>query len=239
MISSKEINTVRILAIELSSFTGSVALAIDDKIELTAALPDDQRSAQSLIPTIKSLASAANWPFDSLDLICLTTGPGSFTSLRIAVTAAKVLAWSINADVVAVNTLRATAAQAFEHDSKLVRIVAVMDAQRKQLFSTTFRNEAGNPVAESETTIQDRASFTAGLETDAVITGSGVEKVADQISATRQDTRIIDREFWQPQAADVLRVGLHDFNAGQQADRLQLVPQYYRQSAAEENADLC
>ena len=227
---------MRILSIELSAFTGSVALADDDHVVCESALPDDRQSAKSLIPAIKQTASQAGWSAESLDLICLTTGPGSFTSLRIAVTAAKVLAWSVNAEVLGVNTLRAIAHRAFTSKPEIKEIVAVMDAQRKQLFSAAYENAQGIPRENEATSIVDRQALFDQLPNKAVVTGVGIGKIAEQFTRMRPDIRVLDESIRQPQAVDVLRLALHDWRAGHREDLYRLVPQYYRQSAAEEKA---
>lgn len=95
---------MKILAMETTGVSGSVALAWGDKIVASRALAADSRSAETLIPAISELCAEAGWKIDSLDLIALAVGCGSFTGLRVGVTCAKMLAWSIKAKVVGLDT---------------------------------------------------------------------------------------------------------------------------------------
>src|SRR5688572_22548430 len=116
----------RLLAIETTTFTGSIALLDEDRIVAEARLPDELRSAQSLAPAIQTLLSHAGWPVNSLNLIAVAQGPGSFTGLRVGVTTAKTLAYALEAEVLGVDTLDVVAAQAQPITG---RIHPVMDAQ--------------------------------------------------------------------------------------------------------------
>ena len=84
---------MRVIALETSERIGSVALLEAHEKETNVlhskVLPPDQRSAQSLLPVVNQLLQEATWQASSLELICVTTGPGSFTGLRIGATVAK------------------------------------------------------------------------------------------------------------------------------------------------------
>ncbi|HEX5471854.1 MAG TPA: tRNA (adenosine(37)-N6)-threonylcarbamoyltransferase complex dimerization subunit type 1 TsaB, partial [Lacipirellulaceae bacterium] len=99
----------RILAIETSGRHGSVATLGGEVGEARLvgqlALTGDQRTAQSLAPAMQQLLAAAQWTPESLDLVAVTVGPGSFTGLRIGVTTAKAFAYAVGADIIRVNTL--------------------------------------------------------------------------------------------------------------------------------------
>lgn len=105
---------MKILAIETTGVSGSVALADDGRVILARALRPETRSAESLIPAIRSVCAEANWSVREPELIAVAVGPGSFTGLRVGVTCAKILAWGIKAKIVGVDTLEALAFQAAE-----------------------------------------------------------------------------------------------------------------------------
>src|SRR6201999_4451574 len=94
-----------------------------------------KRSAQTLLPAIGELLRTCGWRPAELELICTTTGPGSFTGLRIGVTTAKTLAYATGAKLIGVNTLAALAAAV---QPTTDRVWAILDAQRQELFAAVF-----------------------------------------------------------------------------------------------------
>ena len=99
--------SMRTLAIETTERIGSVAAFQGAELVAEARLTSDQRSAQSLAPALAELLKQLGWQAAEVDLIALTSGPGSFTGLRIGVTMAKTLAYAVGAEVLGVNTLEA------------------------------------------------------------------------------------------------------------------------------------
>src|SRR5262245_56227812 len=130
---------MRILALETSSFSGSCAVADDDRVLSETFLPDAMRTAQGLAPMIERQLLAVGWTPKDIQLVAVTQGPGSFTGLRVGVTTAKTMAYALNAQVLGIDTLAVIAQQAPpEHTT----IEAVLDAQRRQLFVARFCRDA-------------------------------------------------------------------------------------------------
>jgi len=226
---------MRILALETTGFTGTLALLDDDRVVAERALPSDQRSAQSLAPAIQSLLQDHGWPIPSLGLIAVAQGPGSFTGLRVGVTTSKTLAYAIGADVLGVDTLEVLANQAGGIQDE-ARIHAVIDAQRNQLFAATFVWKAADAVAARQTSthIADLDPWIASLQAGDVVIGPVLAKLASKLP----DGILLARESdCQPRAATVGRLAWRDYAAGHRDDLWKLVPHYHRASAAEEKAD--
>ena len=101
----------KLLAIETTDIRGSVACAQGETILLRHELNPEQRSAQSLVPAIDALLKEVGWSPSHLDEIAVAVGPGSFTGLRVGVTTAKILAWSVNARLYGIDTLAAIASK--------------------------------------------------------------------------------------------------------------------------------
>ncbi|MBP5622531.1 MAG: tRNA (adenosine(37)-N6)-threonylcarbamoyltransferase complex dimerization subunit type 1 TsaB [Thermoguttaceae bacterium] len=97
----------RMLALETTDLTGSVALCERGNVLAVRFLNPDQRSAQSLAPAIQSILREFSWKPSDVDVVATTVGPGSFTGLRVGVAAAKLFSWSVGARIVGVDTLDA------------------------------------------------------------------------------------------------------------------------------------
>ncbi len=101
---------MRILALETTDKIGSVAAIHDDNMLVELNLEPARRSAQSLLPAMHDLLQRVGWRPEDVQLVAVSIGPGSFTGLRVGVTAAKVFAYCVRAEVMAVSTLEAIAA---------------------------------------------------------------------------------------------------------------------------------
>src|SRR5262245_54716909 len=125
---------MRLLALETSGTSGSIALWTGEStVQPTQWILDPEiRSARSLAPSVQHALGEMGWKARDLELIAVTTGPGSFTGLRVGVVTAKTLAFALRCPVVGVNTLEIVARQGLLNDRQTV--TAVIDAQRKELF---------------------------------------------------------------------------------------------------------
>jgi tRNA threonylcarbamoyladenosine biosynthesis protein TsaB len=219
---------MRILALETSTREGSVAVLDDQRVLGEAPLEPSQRTAQAFAPAIARQLAAVGWTPTDVQLVAVTVGPGSFTGLRIGVTAAKTFAYAVGAEIVGVNTLEVIARQV-PHDPPLV--CSVLDAQRQQLFSATYRRENGDLRSVGQAAIVDQPHWLASLPADVVVTGPGLTRVLQQLPA---GVVVADQRFWNPQAATVGRLAGLDSRAGKRDDLWKLNPLYFRPSAAEE-----
>jgi tRNA threonylcarbamoyladenosine biosynthesis protein TsaB len=219
---------LRILALETSSSGGEIALLDENHVIRHATLPVGYRTAQSLAPTLAEQLAAAGWTPRDIQLIAVTHGPGSFTGLRIGVTTAKVLAYATGAPVIGINTLEVIAAQS----PPAPLVTAVLDAQRRQLFSASFRRPAP-PTLEwrHPTAIVDLEPWLAARESGELVTGPGIRLVEAQLPP---DVLAAPPDSWAPRATVVGQLAWHAFTAGRQNDPWTLAPQYLRPSAAEE-----
>ena len=222
---------MRILAIESIAIAGSLALLENDQVVAERALPEGQRSAQSLAPTIEALLADQGWPVSALELIAVAQGPGSFTGLRVGVTTAKTLAYALGAELLGVDTLEILAAQA----APAARVHPVIDAQRTQLFTSIFTWTAGDsfPVRQSPTHIADLAPWLAALQTEEIVIGPATARLASQLP---DGVVVADLRDCQPCASTLGRLAWRDYSQGRRDDLWKLSPLYYRASAAEEKA---
>ena len=227
-----EHSSLKILAIETTGQSGSIALLEGEKIIRQLRLPADDRSAKTLAPALREILRAAEWSPQTARLIAVATGPGSFTGLRVGVTTAKTWAYAMRAEVIGVDTLAVIAAQS---PPAATRLSAVIDAQRQQVFAGQFiRDPSGRFVPNGGTAIVDNEAWLAGLDAATAVSGPALEKLADRLPA---DVFVVPREFWTPQAATVGRLGWQLYQGGNRDDLWQLVPRYFRRSAAEEKLD--
>lgn len=222
---------MRVLAIETVDTAGSLALLQDDRTVVERQLAGPMRTAQSLAPGIAEMLLEAGWRTADVELVAVTTGPGSFTGLRIGVTTAKVFAYAMDCPLIGVNTMRAIASRVGED---VPRFSVVVDAQRSELFVADFSWDGGQLAGEETTRLVEAERWMAELSPHSVVSGPGLARWSKGLD---QRVKLVDAALWAPAASAVGRVGWQAFVAGQRAGVLDLVPQYFRRTAAEEQWD--
>lgn len=221
---------MHVLALETSQRQASLA-ALGEKGTVLACqqLSSEQRTAKSLTPAIQNLLAEVAWKPQELDLICVATGPGSFTGLRIGVVTAKTLAYATGAKLVGIHTLSALAARIAPQPS---RLWAILDAQRQELFAACLTEKG---ITAPEAKILKIESWLELLQTGDVVTGPPLAKLSSRLP---QGVEAAPLELWNPSAIEVGQLGIEAFKLGKEVDPMQLVPEYFRRSAAEEKAEL-
>lgn len=222
---------LRILALETSGRSGSVAAIVDNNLLTQLELDPGERSAGALAPAVRQAFAQSGWPPRSIQLVAVTVGPGSFTGLRIGVTTAKLLAYAAGAECLGIDTLDAIAAQVpTEIDSD--RVVAAIDAGRGELFVKRFvRGTADSWMPDDETAIEAIDAWLARLAAKDAVTGPAIAMLADRLPS---GALVADSRLWQPMAATVGRLAALRYAAGERGDAWKLAPFYLRRSAAEE-----
>ena len=125
-----------ILNIETATKNCSVALAKEGKTILCKEIADEGYShAERLHVFIEEIISEAGIVLNDLVAIAVSQGPGSYTGLRIGVSAAKGLCYALNIPLIAVDTLQALASQVTVTDGL---IVPMIDARRMEVYSAIF-----------------------------------------------------------------------------------------------------
>ncbi len=220
---------LRILALETSGLTGGVAAAIDDKVLAEIELEPTQRSGQSLAPAIHVLLSQVGWRPRDVGMVAVTTGPGSFTGLRVGAATAKVFAYATKAEVLGISTLEVIAAAAPPDVEKLS---VAIDAQRGDVVAQDFQRVAADgfkPLGPNR--LLPTADWLASLPPGFAVSGSVLKKWTEPFPA---GIEVVTPELWQPTAANVVRLAYRDYCRGRRDDPWRLLPVYSRQSAAEE-----
>ncbi|WFU72538.1 tRNA (adenosine(37)-N6)-threonylcarbamoyltransferase complex dimerization subunit type 1 TsaB [Bradyrhizobium sp. CB2312] len=124
-----------ILAIDTALDACSAAVLDTETAELRAqeSLPMKRGHAEALMPLIARVMQSADLAFTALDRIAVTTGPGSFTGLRVGISAARGLALAAGKPAVGVTTLSAYAA-AIVSRNETVPVISAIDARHDHVY---------------------------------------------------------------------------------------------------------
>ena len=131
---------MNILAVETSAKAASVALGRDGKLLAHYYQNNGLTHSRTLLPMAEALLAHCEMRVQDVDGFAVAIGPGSFTGLRIGISAVKGLAVSGNKPCWGISTLEAMALQAGVFDGV---VCAVMDARRDQVYNAIFAFSQG------------------------------------------------------------------------------------------------
>ncbi len=128
-----------ILNIETATKNCSVSIAKDGQTIVCSELADEGYShAEKLHVFIEEVIAKAGISANELSAVAVSQGPGSYTGLRIGVSAAKGLCYALNIPLIAVDTMQTLASQAGVTDGK---IIPMLDARRMEVYSAIFNSD--------------------------------------------------------------------------------------------------
>ena len=235
-----------ILAIETSAAWASVALAQGTRLLAEEPFDVQLRHAGQLLPAIEQLLRRHDSLPGDLDQLYLSIGPGSFTGLRLAVTAAKALAFALpqlrlvavpTTDVLALNGLHA--AQTL--NLPLEHLAVVIDAQQGMIYGACYHRTTSAQACTQPTLVpgleqriaparMHPETLLAQTPRPLYILGEALPQHAQALSGP--DLIPLTDEYARPHAANVHRCGYLRAQAGCFTDPYALEPLYLRRPEA-------
>lgn len=224
---------MKILALETSAKAVSVAVAEDGKILCSRFANEGQTHSVTMMPMLDEMLRAAGLTLDDIGAVAVSHGPGSFTGLRIGVSAAKGLAWAKGLPCCGVSTLEAMVENG-RHFKGLV--IGAMDARRHQIYNALFLCRGG----EMERLTPDRAIGLAELLTEIknrpeakLVVGDGTELCYNYLTENGILCQKLPHDQGLQSAEGVARVACAMAARGELVSPQQLNPVYLRLSQAE------
>jgi tRNA threonylcarbamoyladenosine biosynthesis protein TsaB len=222
-----------LLVVDTSTDRAMVVLDLADGRPFEAPAGTSRQHGRALLASVQSLLTNAGVrPFD-LSAIGVGLGPGSFTGLRIGLTAAKTLAYAVGCPLFTFDSLEAIAGNA---PNEALRVVAIGDAQRGDLFAADFaREEPGGPLRRTAPTRLERAdSWPATLRDGTFIVGPALGRAEPPWPP---GVVRCDGAAGYPAGQRMIELVREQMMRGQPVDPWFLEPEYTRRSAAEEKAE--
>ncbi len=227
---------MKILALDTSTWTGGVAVLRDETLVVQVLVTSPKTHTKRLLTVIDSALHMADMELQDCDGFAVTIGPGSFTGLRIGISAVKGLAYATGKPVTGVSTLEALSLQ-FPWYADLV--CPMLDARKGQVFTALFR--PGHDAPQEEVVSEcatDPEPWLAKISEPCLFVGDGSVLYRDLI---RQELGARAR-FAPPylnnlQASTVAYLGMKQIREGNLVDVAVIAPNYIRKSDAESNIE--
>ncbi len=131
---------MKILALDTSSFPASVAIGDDGILMGEYIIRNQRKHSQNIMMMTERLFDDLVMDISEIDVFAVTSGPGSFTGLRIGISSVRAFAQAMGKPVAAVNTLESLAYNLPLSDSI---IVPMLDARRDEVFTASYKFEDG------------------------------------------------------------------------------------------------
>jgi tRNA threonylcarbamoyladenosine biosynthesis protein TsaB len=173
---------MRVLAIDtaLAACSAAVLDTLHGGIVASESLPMVRGHAEALLPLLRRVMQAAALTFPDIDRIAVTTGPGSFTGLRVGIAAARGIALAADKPAVGVSTLSAYAAPHVADDERFP-VVAAIDARHSHVYLQVFAPGGRSFTAPRLAPLHEAVK--AAAEMPSCIAGSAARLVADALAA--------------------------------------------------------
>lgn len=217
---------MKILAFDTSNLVLSVAICEDEKTIATFNSSEKKTHSVTLLPAIKKLLVENNLEVKDIEKIVVAQGPGSFTGIRIAVTTAKMLAWTLNIPLVGISSLALIASNITDKTSY---IIPYFDARRSNVFAGIYKwenKELKNIVADGHWVIDDLILEMKKLDGPVIFVGTSIEELTSKATGSN----VTFSEKFEPRAENLVKLAK---NEPEVADIHAFIPKYLRYTKAE------
>ncbi len=196
---------MRVLAIDTALAACSAAVLDTERGGILAgeSLPMTRGHAEALMPLLARVMERSGVTFAELDRVAVTTGPGSFTGLRVGISAARGIALAAKKPAVGLSTLSAYAAPHLNADTA-APVVCAIDARHEQVYLQVFSPDGRALTSPRRATVHEAAQ--AASPSAACIVGSAAQAVAAAIPKTAAAPIAVDARA-APEVAWVARIG--------------------------------
>ena len=232
-----------ILAVDTSTRTGSAALLRDAQVVAEVSGYEETPYSTRLFRDIGVLQERANFRMDQVDVFAVAAGPGSFTGLRVGLTAVKAWAEVHGKPIAAISGLEAIAAESSPGKalsaSNTSFIAPFLDARRGQIFGAIYRRVSGDDVSlelASDESILSLDEFLELVKGNSAQPMQLVSPTPEMLPAARIREILPDASVVQVSSAlapAIGRLGFERAKRGDLVDSIRLDANYVRRSDAE------
>lgn len=225
---------MKILGIESSGLTASIAVLSDDVIIAEYTTNFKKTHSETLLPMIAEVIDRIGIDINEMDYIAISEGPGSFTGLRIGAATAKGLGLATGKELVSVPTVKALCYNLYNVKGV---ICPIMDAKREQVYTGIFEYESDELKTLFDTDAVPVTEIIKKLNEigkEVTFLGDGVPVYKDIIKdSIKVPYHYAPANLAQQSAASVCVLAADMIKEGKTVDAAMMRPEYLRLSQAE------
>jgi len=223
-------NRMKVIGIETSANTGSVALMISGRLACERFFTKGLRHGKELVPVIDAVLKDHGLKPEDVDLFAVSRGPGSYTGIRVGVTCAKAMAYALGKKLAGVPSLDVLAQNA---PASARKVYCMVDAKRKRVYFCSYhRDESGLLVRDTDCAAVPLAQALGAIEPGGFVIGDAIGLQAEAFAA--RGAALAREDLWLPRASAVAALGDRNVRTSGADDPFTLVPIYLHRPEAEE-----
>lgn len=234
---------MKILGIETSGRTASVAILEDDVLLAEYTINNTLKHSETIMPMTQELLKRVNISVEDIELISVTDGPGSFTGLRIGSATAKGIAHSKDIPIASIPTTKVYASTIHE-DNAIVHVL--IDARSKEFYYASYRIKYKDnlfvleeleeiKIVEIEEIIK-KLQQNESIKMEYIV-GDAVTLFEKEIEELKKDYIITKPIYSSLSAKNVALLGYEDFKNGKTLTAYTQKPYYYKKTQAEKDLE--
>jgi tRNA threonylcarbamoyladenosine biosynthesis protein TsaB len=220
---------VNILGVDTSTAHAAVALGGIDGAVTVAVSDPTQQHGRGLLPAVRDLLRRAGLRISDLGGFAVGLGPGSYTGLRVGITAIKTLAYATGRPVVGIESFDIVARNA---PGAVMRVAVIGDAQRGDLYIAEFKRDSANRALQrlGPTRVESAVAWLEKLDPSTLVIGPAAERAG----AVPEVARPADASWNRPDGIQLIALARAELERGRSDEPRLLEPLYLRRSAAED-----
>ncbi len=226
---------MKILAIDTSAGPASCAVVEEGEILASSVIYTKLTHSQTVLPMVQDLLRNAGLSWETIEVLAVSAGPGSFTGVRIGVAAVKGMAFSRNLPCAAVSTLAAMAQNVVDFPFDGV-VCGAMDARCQQVYTALFSSAGGNierMTPDEAISLEELKNRLISLKKPVLLVGDGAKLCYNTFQEEVSDLWLAPAAIRNQQATGVAAQAAVMAREGKLCSHDQLQPVYLRLPQAE------
>ena len=213
-----------ILNIETATDVCSVCISKGEEILILKNADQGYAHSSMLSVLIEQCCAETEISLNQLDVVSLSKGPGSYTSLRVGASTAKGVCYALDKPLIAIDTLKSIALSSIENNPQGAFYVPMIDARRMEVYTSVF-DEDLNTIQDVHAKIIDKNSFAGLIEKGGkvIFSGNGAPKCQSVIKSAKA---IFSDEICD--ATNLVPLALEAFRQNDFCDVAYFSPSYFK-----------
>jgi tRNA threonylcarbamoyladenosine biosynthesis protein TsaB len=211
-----------VLGIETSTDVCAVGVVGDGELAIEQSIKESHIHSEQLVPMIRSVVKKANLEIDQIDGIAVSVGPGSFTGLRVGMSVAKGLSFSLGKPLLGVETFQAFAQRATMLDSSIKEVMVVIDARQGEFYVGKYLCGGEIPELDGRIEIHRIEELSQRWEKNTRILTDRPEMLAEKSEA------LCEEVYRLCSGVMIARLGIQKLQRGSVADHATIEPRYLK-----------
>lgn len=219
---------MNILSLDTSAKAASVSVVTEQKVLAEYSVNVNLTHSQTIMPMCENLLSCCGVSLEQIDYFAVSNGPGSFTGLRIGISAIKGMAYALQKPCVAVSTLEALSYNSSDFTGM---ICCVMDARCNQVYNAIYRHSPSEHnclVSDQAVSVQQLQQQLLSLAQPILLVGDGADLCYNEYQKTIPDIQLSGIANRYQRASSVGLAAIQKIKNGQTLSASDLTPEYLR-----------